>query len=385
MDNFINIEIPYKSSLATVILTYSASFPNLKNFRCEDIKFIDDSEALDLELAFGNTQLVFNDNNIIIELKRIGDPVGLYFSADIYETLIVKIKLENDTIEESNKKKEILTDFFKAAKEFCNKKNDKEIMCKILRNGGWMKLTTLPKRSLDTIYLPKKQKDNIYNDLKKFYDLKDEYIKLGIPWKRNYLLEGSPGTGKSSLIFALASELNLNIYIINLGPKVDDSVLMSAVAAIPKNTILLLEDIDALFIDRRPNDSNKSLVSFSGILNVLDGMARKSGLVTFLTTNYKEHLDKALIRPSRVDFILEFGKAEREQINEMFNKFFPNRKSEFDKFYKKIDFLKLRTCILQQFFMECKFNNRDLFDVKRIKEIINEMDNTKKIKGNLYM
>lgn len=385
MDNFINIEIPYKSSLATVILTYSASFPNLKNFRCEDIKFIDDSEALDLELAFGNTQLVFNDNNIIIELKRIGDPVGLYFSADIYETLIVKIKLENDTIEESNKKKEILTDFFKAAKEFCNKKNDKEIMCKILRNGGWMKLTTLPKRSLDTIYLPKKQKDNIYNDLKKFYDLKDEYIKLGIPWKRNYLLEGSPGTGKSSLIFALASELNLNIYIINLGPKVDDSVLMSAVAAIPKNTILLLEDIDALFIDRRPNDSNKSLVSFSGILNVLDGMARKSGLVTFLTTNYKEHLDKALIRPSRVDFILEFGKAKREQINEMFNKFFPNRKSEFDKFYKKIDFLELRTCILQQFFMECKFNNRDLFDVKRIKEIINEMDNTKKIKGNLYM
>jgi hypothetical protein len=385
MDNFINIEIPYKSSLATVILTYSASFPNLNNFRCENIKFIDDSETLDLEVAFGNNKLDFKGNQIIIELKRIGDPVGLYFSADIYETLIIKIKLDNDTIDESNKKKDIITDFFKSAKDFCNKKNDKEIMCKILRKGGWMKLTTLPKRSLDTIYLPKKQKDNIFNDLKKFYDLKDEYIKLGIPWKRNYLLEGAPGTGKSSLIFALASELNLNIYIINLGPKVDDSVLMSAVAAIPKNTILLLEDIDALFIDRRPNDSNKSLVSFSGILNVLDGMARKSGLVTFLTTNYKEHLDKALIRPSRVDFILEFGKAEKKQINEMFNKFFPDRKSDFEKFYKKIDFLELRTCILQQFFMECKFNNKDIFNVKRIKEIINEMDNSKKVKGNLYI
>jgi len=385
MDNFINIEIPYKSSLATVILTYAASFPNLNNFRCEDIKFIDDSETLDLELAFGNTKLDFKDNQIFIELKRIGNPVGLYFSADIYEKLIVKIKLDNHTIDESNKKKDIITEFFKSAKEFCNKKNDKEIMCKILRNGGWMKLTTLPKRSLDTIYLPKKQKDNIFNDLKRFYDLKDEYLKLGIPWKRNYLLEGAPGTGKSSLIFALASELNLNIYIINLGPKVDDSVLMSAVAAIPKNTILLLEDIDALFIDRRPNDSNKSLVSFSGILNVLDGMARKSGLVTFLTTNYKEHLDKALIRPSRVDFILEFGKAKKEQINEMFNKFFPDRKSDFEKFYKKIDFLELRTCILQQFFMECKFNNKDIFNVKRIKEIINEMDNSKKVKGNLYV
>ena len=80
-------------------------------------------------------------------------------------------------------------------------------MCKILRNGAWYKLTTLPKRSLDTIYLPKKQKENIYNDLKKFYSLKDEYVKLGIPEKKLFIRRCT-GTGKSSLIFALASELN---------------------------------------------------------------------------------------------------------------------------------------------------------------------------------
>ena len=74
----------------------------------------------------------------------------------------------------------------------------------------------------------------------------------------------------------------------------------------PKNSILLLEDIDSLFVERKANDSNKSLVSFSGILNVLDGMGRKSGLITFMTTNYKENLDKALIRPSRVDFQMNF-------------------------------------------------------------------------------
>lgn len=384
MNHFITIDIPYKSNLATILLTYAASFPNINNFRCEDIKFIDTNEKLNLELAFGDTKLDFYDNEIIIELKRQGKPVGLYFSADIFEILLVKIKLNNDTIEEKESKNKVLLEFFKKAREYCNKKNDNEIYCKILRNGGWMKLTSLPKRSINTIYLPKDKKEYIFNDLKRFYDLKDEYLKLGIPWKRNYLLEGDPGTGKSSLIFALASELDLNIYIINLGPKVDDSVLMSAVAAIPKKTILLLEDIDSLFVDRKPNDSNKSLVSFSGILNILDGMARKSGLVTFLTTNYKEHLDKALIRPSRVDLILKFGKAEKNEINEMFNNFFPNRKSEFEKFYKKIECIELKTCILQQFFMECKFNNRDLFDIKRLKIIINEMDNRKKISGNLY-
>lgn len=384
MEDFLEIEIPYKSNLATIVLTYSGSFPNLKNFRCEDIKFVDDKDELDLELAFGNNKITYNGFEIFIELERKGEPVGLYFASDIFEILKMKIKLDNGTKENIENKKSILTSFIKDAKKFCNTKKDSEILCKILRNGGWFKLTTLPKRSLSTIYLPEKQKEDIFKDLKKFYSLKEEYIKLGIPWKRNYLLEGAPGTGKSSLIFALASELNLNIYIINLGPKVDDSVLMSAVAAIPKNTILLLEDIDSLFVDRKPNDSNKSLVSFSGILNILDGMARKSGLVTFLTTNYKEHLDKALIRPSRVDFMMRFCKAEKEQIEEMYNNFFPEKKSNFKKFYKKVECLILRTCILQQFFMECKFNNRDIFDINRIKEIIREMDNSSNIKNNLY-
>ena len=150
-------------------------------------------------------------------------------------------------------------------------------------------------------------------------------------------------------------------------------------------TILLLEDIDSLFVERKANDSNKSLVSFSGILNVLDGMARKNGLIIFLTTNFKENLDKALIRPSRVDFQMKFKNCEKEQIKQMYLKFFTEKETKFEKFYNKIDTLELRTCILQQFFMECKFNKRDIFDIKRIKEIISEMDNSVKNKDNLYI
>ena len=115
------------------------------------------------------------------------------------------------------------------------------------------------------------------------------------------------------MIFALASTFDLDIHIINLGPKVDDSVFMTAIAALPSKTILLLEDIDSLFVERKANDSNKSLVSFSGILNVLDGMARKNGLIIFLTTNFKENLDKALIRPSRVDFQMTFKNCKKNK------------------------------------------------------------------------
>ena len=379
-DKYVSVQIPYKSSLASIVLGYSATFNSTNEFKCSSVKAVEDDDEIEFELNYGLNKINFNNNEIIIDYQKEGKPVGLYFSADIYKTLKIKIQYNEDNEIESKQK--IIKDFIKEARSYYNRKESDEIICKILRNGIWRQLAKLPKRSMDTIYLPEKEK--IYNDLKKFFSLEEGYKKLGIPWKRNYLLEGPPGTGKSSLIFALASTFDLDIHIINLGPKVDDSVFMTAIAALPSKTILLLEDIDSLFVERKANDSNKSLVSFSGILNVLDGMARKNGLIIFLTTNFKENLDKALIRPSRVDFQMTFKNCNKEQVEQMFNKFFPEKKDKFEKFYNKIDTLELRTCILQQFFMECKFNNEKLFNIKRIRKIIGEMDNFKKVENNLY-
>lgn len=41
-------------------------------------------------------------------------------------------------------------------------------------------------------------------------------IERGIPWRKGYLLEGVPGSGKTSLIHAIASHLDLDIYIVSL-------------------------------------------------------------------------------------------------------------------------------------------------------------------------
>jgi SpoVK/Ycf46/Vps4 family AAA+-type ATPase len=378
---YVSVEIPYKATLASMVLGYISSYNNSDNLRCETMPLED--EEFHLELSHGITKIKFNNDEIIIDFKRKGESVGLYYSAEIFEILFVKVKYNNP--DEIKSKKKVILKFFEECKLFFNKRDSNEILCKILRNGTWRTLSKLPKRKMSTIYLPEKQKNRIYNDLKNFFNLKDEYLNLGIPWKRNYLLEGPPGTGKTSLIFGLASEFNLDIYIVNLGPKVDDSILMSAVSFIPKNSILLLEDIDSLFVERKANDSNKSLVSFSGILNVLDGMGRKSGLITFMTTNYKENLDKALIRPSRVDFQMNFTDVKKEQIKEMFIKYFPDKTDIYKKFYSKIDSLSLRVCILQQFFMECKFNGMDILNIKRLRKIISEMDNSVNVKGNLYL
>ena len=59
------------------------------------------------------------------------------------------------------------------------------------------------------------------------------------------MLEGIPGFGKTTLFLTIASELELDVAIVNFGPKITDSIFMNAVSNLQKNTILVLEDIDS--------------------------------------------------------------------------------------------------------------------------------------------
>jgi len=145
---------------------------------------------------------------------------------------------------------------------------------------------------------------------------------MGIPYRRGYLFYGYPGTGKSSFIFALAGELMMSICVIRLNDKdMNDDQLNDLLNSAPPSSILLIEDVDAAFTVREGNGINK--VTFSGLLNALDGVASQEGRITFMTTNKMELLDPALIRPGRVDVITQFGLATQYQIGEMFSRFFP--------------------------------------------------------------
>jgi len=74
------------------------------------------------------------------------------------------------------------------------------------------------------------------------------------------------------------------------------------VQELPEDTIVVIEDIDALFGKDRASKNAKSPLSFSGLLNALDGVGAASGQIYILTTNLREQLDSALIRKGRVDF-----------------------------------------------------------------------------------
>ena len=112
----------------------------------------------------------------------------------------------------SNKKmKQLMEDAFK---EYVSDKS----YCSIQSwsDRYWEEVHKKTKRRLDSVFLPREQKQRVLTDIKKFLENKQWYLNRGIPYKRGYLFYGPPGTGKSSFIHALASELNVTIFSVNL-------------------------------------------------------------------------------------------------------------------------------------------------------------------------
>jgi len=347
MEQKLELNIDMNGTIGSQVLKYATSLSNCKKLTLRDLIRNLDSDNNEYEahysLPFGTTKFEYKNSRMEIIYNCFeNNIVGTSHNAIIPKTLKIICFATKD----------ILTQFLIDSKEFSQPKKENKIICKILKNGYWSFLTKLPKRDKSSVFLPEKQKEIILEDVLKFKQKKEVYLKYGIPFKRNYLFEGIPGCGKTTLILSIASELDMDIAIVNFGPNITDSIFMNAISNLPKNYILVLEDIDSLFLNRESTRENKSSVTFSGILNTLDGLARNEGLITFMTTNYVKRLDKALIRPGRIDYKLNFDYATKYQIQQMYKFFFPNKLDNFDKFYKKIKKYKTTTTVLQKYFFE---------------------------------
>lgn len=182
------------------------------------------------------------------------------------------------------------------------------------------------KRPLSSVILDEGVKENIVADIQDFMKRQEWYTERGIPYRRGYMLYGPPGTGKSSFIQALAGELDYGIALINLSQHgLTDDALINLLTKVPPRTIVLLEDADATFNRRRKTDEdgyNGANVTFSGLLNALDGVATGEERIAFLTTNHIDKLDEALIRPGRVDMLVRIGEATRYQAAAMWDRFY---------------------------------------------------------------
>lgn len=316
------------------------------------------------KIPFENTEIKIN---VLEPLNKIITD-GTYYN-------YMDICIEGDN-------KELITCFIQKSVTYYNenirhKNKDNDEISIYIWDEYWDVLHKQKKRSLDTLYF---DDTFIKNVTKKFdYFLKEEteekYTKLGIPYKMNVLFEGYPGTGKTSLIYGLASHFDMNIAILHFDKEISDTVFLRALKRLPENTVLILEDIDVLFKERKENDNNKSLLTFSGLINCLDGIATPYKLITLMTTNYKCNLDKALLRPGRIDYSLNFKYATKNQIQKMFNAFYPQYKDNFNDFYKKIKNLKITTATLQQYLFG--YMDEDKYEI--LIENISELEELSKV------
>jgi len=126
---------------------------------------------------------------------------------------------------------------------------------------------------------------------------------------------------------ALAGELDYGICVLNLSERgLTDDRLNHLLSNMPDRSIALLEDVDAAFSRRRvvtEEDGYRGAnVTFSGLLNALDGVASSEERIVVMTTNHPERLDEALVRPGRVDVKAEIGYAGREVVEVMWDRFY---------------------------------------------------------------
>lgn len=183
--------------------------------------------------------------------------------------------------------------------------------------------TPIALRSLDSLYMPNGMVGDILADAKYFLNNKQVYRELGIPYRKGYLLEGPPGTGKTSLIIGVASELNLPVYTISLNqPDLDGERLVNLMNSCAKPSIISFEDADCLSMTntRDKNDTQAMTLTLGDVLNAFDGIGASEERIIFLTTNHPDKLDPALVRSGRIDRRFHIGYAADSELKEFYDR-----------------------------------------------------------------
>lgn len=212
-------------------------------------------------------------------------------------------------------------------------------------------------RTLDNVF--HERQEELKQRVEFFLNRKDWYDKRGIPHTLGLLLHGPPGTGKTSTIKAIANIAKRHIINIDLGSVKTKKQLKKLfyderleVCENMGNTnniseyiipidrrLYVIEDIDAIdselvlkrtsdnitYIEEPQHENNSgdtSDLDLATILNIIDGTLETPGRILIISSNYPEKLDEALIRPGRIDMLLEYKKCNHTMLHDMFVSFF---------------------------------------------------------------
>lgn len=251
----------------------------------------------------------------------------------------------------------------------------KENVTDIYTWSDWWNLScSREMRGPQTIVLKDGQFERINDDINQFKSSSEWYFSKGVPYRRGYLFFGEPGTGKTSVISVLSGIHKAAIYILSINGVKNDNAILRAVQSVPVGSFILIEDVDAAknFNKRKPKkqkkpekivettgelnaeDSDSMGVTLSGLLNAIDGVGSKDGRILFMTTNYPEKLDDALIRPGRIDVKEEISLFGIDETRRMIKMFYED--AEDNQINKAASLVKtpISPAVLQNIFMKYK-------------------------------
>lgn len=206
--------------------------------------------------------------------------------------------------------------------------------------GDWHTQGYKRTRPVHSVILPNGQLQAIVSDIRDFIasDTRTWYQTHGVPYRRSYLFHGPPGSGKSSTIRMIAGLFRLNACFLGFtSSDFCNQMLHDALTSLPRRALLVLEDVDVLFNELNGGKgemmamATAQALTFSGMLNALDGLISVDGIITIFTTNHIEQLDPALIRGGRVDRRFEFGHPTAVQMMALFKSFYAEASNSLAK------------------------------------------------------
>ncbi|XP_072972944.1 AAA-ATPase At3g50940 [Typha angustifolia] len=271
---------------------------------------------------------VDDTKNILISMDEGQEMTDVFEGTEFKWQLLCKDNTESSKVDRSfeltfhKKHKEKALYFylpFILAKAKSIKEENRTLMLHMNQWDSWESIDLHHPSTFDTLAMEPDVKRGVMDDLARFLKRKDYYKSIGKAWKRGYLLYGPPGTGKSSLVAAMANYLKFDIYDLELTAVDSNTHLRRLLIGMDNRSILVIEDIDCTIelqqrdVDEESNTPNSSSrdekVTLSGLLNFVDGIWSTCGeeRIIVFTTNYKERLDPALLRPGRMDVHVYMG------------------------------------------------------------------------------
>lgn len=309
--NRIELESPSQSYSASILPAKNKSKDRIGSALC--------GTRVMLNIGYGEFAFRSNTGEKMFAVhQHQGDPVGTSCGAKLLSSLVL---FSDESIE-------VLGEFVSWLVDKSEETDEGSFTCYgwHIRHHYWRMEAKIRSRPMDSVVLPQATKQLLVRDIEKFLrpSTQEFYNRNGIPYRRSYLFYGVPGTGKTSMVQALAGYFQRSVcYLMPTHPEMTDDSLRDAMNRLPDDAIVVFEDIDALFSKARENKVTRSALTFSGLLNALDGIGNPNGQIFVLTTNLRDELDHALIRNGRVDMHVGFSYATAEQMEMMFRNFYP--------------------------------------------------------------